>query len=101
MLNFEVLLGVFWKPFCKQIQTDSQKGPNGGHFVRPADDGKRFSSVGRCMGEPEAFVFVLEGGFEGGDGSRFCQIGGRRMTGSALQRWELPGHSLFEERGGV
>ena len=49
----------FGSLFAKRYQKDTQKGPNGGHFLRPADDGKRFAALGvawpYCLYKGEGF----------------------------------------------
>ena len=53
---------------------------------RPADDGKRFSSDGRCI-----LIFLAKQREEVWRrvGSGLCRIGGRRMTGSASKAMDV------------
>ena len=80
----------------------SEKGPNGRHFVRPADDGKRFWSDGRCIQSAggsfqknfqKEFILLREGGVRGGRGS--YKIGFHRRAGGYIIQASQQGDLVF------
>ena len=96
---------LYWDCFSERM-LELGGGPGGGELIagpggRDADDGKRSSGGGRCIGIASRRECWNWEGVQGEGSSKFDRIGGIRMTGSAFKAMDVVLGLLLGENVGI